>query len=45
MHVVGQPGDMAKRFSKELQRDAKHVRTAERAYVALAQEHIWQDQQ
>ena len=38
MHVVGQPGDTAKRFSKELQGDAKHVRTAGRAYVALAHE-------
>ena len=40
MHVVGQPGDTAKRFSKELQGYAKHVRTAGQAYTALAQEQI-----
>ena len=45
MHVVGQPGDTAKRVSKELQGDAKHVRTTGQAYIALAQEQIWHDQQ
>ena len=45
MHVVGQPGDTAKRVSKELQGDAKHVRTTGQAYIVLAQEQIWHDQQ
>ena len=40
-----QPGDTAKCFSKELQGDPKHVRTTGRAYVALAQEQMWHDQQ
>ena len=40
MHVMGQVGDTAKRFSKELQGDTKHVRTAGWAYVALAQKQI-----
>ena len=31
MHVVGQDGGPTKRFSKELQGDAKDVRTAGRA--------------
>ena len=45
MHVVGQNGGPTKRFSKELQGDTKHIRTAGRGYTALAQEQIWQDQQ
>ena len=40
MHVVGQPGGMAKRFPKELHGDDKHVWTAGQAYVPLAQEQI-----
>ena len=38
MHVMGQPGDTAKHFCKELLGDTKHVRTTGWAYVALAQE-------
>ena len=45
MHVVGQDGDMAKSFSKEIQGDTEHVRTTGEEYIALAQEQIWQDQQ
>ena len=45
MYVVGQDGGTAKSFSKGLQADAKKVSTAEPAKIALAQEHIWHDQQ
>ena len=38
MHVVGQPGGTAKRFSKGLQADAKKVSAAEPAKIALAHE-------
>ena len=44
MHVVGQVGGPTKRFSKELQGGAEHVRTTGQAYIALAQEQIWHDQ-
>ena len=45
MHIVGQPGDTAKRVSKEIEGDDKDVRTAGQAYTALAQEQMWQDRQ
>ena len=42
---MGQPRGIDKQVCKELQGEVKHVRMAGQAYVALAQEEIWQDQQ
>ena len=44
-NVAGQHGSIEKQVSKGFQGDVKHVRTAEWACSALAQEQIWHDQQ
>ena len=43
--IMWQPGGIEKQVCKGFQGDVKHVRTAGRAWVALAQEQIWHDHQ
>ena len=43
--VAGQHGGVEKQISKGFQGNVKHVRTADRACFALAQEQIRHDQQ
>ena len=44
-NVMGQPGGIEKQACKGFRGDVKHIRTAGQAWVALAQEQIWHDQQ
>ena len=45
MEVMGQPGNFDKQVCTGSQGGGKHVRPAGGAWVALAQEQIWHDQQ